>query len=274
MTSSGEMQHDEARELIAAFALGAVEPDEAAAVRAHIDTCADCAADLRAEEEIASALDLVAASELPAGFADRVLAAVRTDGVATDAAGTRRPLESLPDVGEAAGEPERWVSTTTPEGWPAATSLPTAAETKAARRWFRPPQFLAGGLAAVIVVLSFFLVSTRNELSEKEDLVGALVGNEGIRLEGEHGQVGKMLPRDGGGLLVVRGLARSPRRLDYQLWYLDDGTPRSAGVFDVSSELTSVEIETPIRDADGAAITLEPEGGSEQPTTSPVMASG
>jgi anti-sigma-K factor RskA len=54
---------------------------------------------------------------------------------------------------------------------------------------------------------------------------------------------------------------------------MDGETPVSAGVFDSSDGLAIVEAERSVEGYDGAAITIEPEGGSAEPTTTPIMQS-
>ena len=73
--------------------------------------------------------------------------------------------------------------------------------------------------------------------------------------------------------LVVSGLQEAPSDHTYQLWFMDDGVPVSAGVFDVSDGLAIVEADRSVEGFEGAAISLEPEGGSTEPTLPAVMAS-
>jgi anti-sigma factor RsiW len=52
----GVTDHDELRMLLGAYALDAVDPDEAAAVRAHLDECQRCADEVARHHEVASLL--------------------------------------------------------------------------------------------------------------------------------------------------------------------------------------------------------------------------
>ena len=65
--------------------------------------------------------------------------------------------------------------------------------------------------------------------------------------------------------LVVWGMQEAPSNHTYQLWFMDDGRPVSAGVFDVSDGLAVVEVDLSVEGFDGAAITVEPSGGSAEP---------
>ena len=89
-----ELSHDEIRELLPAYALGAVPDDEEALIRAHIRTCEECMQEADGFAETSSKLALTGGTEsLPAGFADRVMAAAVGDRPASaPAASRRRPL--------------------------------------------------------------------------------------------------------------------------------------------------------------------------------------
>ncbi|MDF9798123.1 anti-sigma-K factor RskA [Catalinimonas alkaloidigena] len=59
------------------------------------------------------------------------------------------------------------------------------------------------------------------------------------------------------------GLPTPESGKQYQLWAIVDGQPQSAGVFDLQNQLVDMQ---EIQNASAFAITLEPEGGSENPT--------
>src|SRR6478736_1932300 len=83
---------DEVRELAGAFVLGALREEDAAAVRAHLDTCPDAHAEILA---LAEMLPVLAASVPPvepsAGLRDRLIAAAAADLEARPAAWARSP---------------------------------------------------------------------------------------------------------------------------------------------------------------------------------------
>lgn len=67
---------DEVRDSVELLALDALEPAERARLMAHVDGCASCRAELdRAEATVGELLALAPEAEVPAGFADRVVAA-------------------------------------------------------------------------------------------------------------------------------------------------------------------------------------------------------
>jgi anti-sigma-K factor RskA len=58
--------------------------------------------------------------------------------------------------------------------------------------------------------------------------------------------------------------------LAYQLWYVGDEI-RSAGVLGSSVDTTTVLLRD-VEGADAVALSVEPRGGSDQPTTDPITA--
>ena len=78
----------------------------------------------------------------------------------------------------------------------------------------------------------------------------------------------------GEAVVVLRGLPELDEDQTYQLWYIDDpDVPliRSAGTIGPSVD-TSPTLLTEIDDAQLVALSVEPSGGSEQPTTTPLTA--
>ena len=72
------MTHDQAQELLAEFALGLLEADEAAKVEAHVAGCGVCRADLQVLLQAVEALAMApAVTELPPGAEARIAAGVR-----------------------------------------------------------------------------------------------------------------------------------------------------------------------------------------------------
>jgi anti-sigma-K factor RskA len=73
-----------------------------------------------------------------------------------------------------------------------------------------------------------------------------------------------------GAVFAARGLDDLGSELDYQLWVIDDGTPVSAGVLEVGGGATQLRVDR-ARPGSTLAMTVEPAGGSRQPTTDPVV---
>ncbi|QDY75634.1 anti-sigma factor [Streptomyces qinzhouensis] len=75
-------------------------------------------------------------------------------------------------------------------------------------------------------------------------------------------------------VLVVSGMARPPAGKVYQLWFDDGGTMRSAGLMDPGRRSQSVLLRGAVAGASGMGVSVEPAGGSEQPTAAPVALLG
>ena len=80
-------------------------------------------------------------------------------------------------------------------------------------------------------------------------------------------------PRTGRAVFHAYGLPPAPSDKTYQLWWIAEGQPVSAGVFEVDETgSASLEIEAvPPEDIDLWAVTVEPAGGVPQPTGAMVL---
>ena len=73
--------------------------------------------------------------------------------------------------------------------------------------------------------------------------------------------------------MIVDGVAALPESRVYELWYIGESGPRAAGTFTVDASGESWFVLTgDMRSGDAVGVTVEPVGGSEQPTTEPVVA--
>ncbi|OKI00246.1 anti-sigma factor [Streptomyces sp. CB02923] len=71
-------------------------------------------------------------------------------------------------------------------------------------------------------------------------------------------------------VFLASGMAHPPRGKVYQLWFDDGGTMRSAGLMDTGRVDQAVLMSGTVDGASGMGITVEPAGGSDQPTSAPV----
>lgn len=144
-----------------------------------------------------------------------------------------------------------------------------------ARKRFRwsPGIALAGAaLSLLLVATGVALFGAIEDRDRYEQVIAAMVRDRGaIELLGAGGAEGIISQTDQGSVLVAVNLGDAPPESDYQLWLMKDGVPTAAETFDVTDGLVIVESVHDLEDYDGAAVTVEPEGGSEQPTTEPVI---
>jgi len=167
---------------------------------------------------------------------------------------------------------------------PRDTAAPTPAERKARAAWFlRPVTALACAAAAValiigggVIVNSFSVDSF--EQAQADQLAAITTANDAQR---------RVSPIEGGGTatlvwsnelgtsaLVVADLEPLSSDRDYQLWYIDagDGVARPAGVFSTAATgVGSRVLDGSMGAGDAVGLTVEPAGGSDTPTTTPIV---
>jgi anti-sigma-K factor RskA len=84
------------------------------------------------------------------------------------------------------------------------------------------------------------------------------------------GGVATVVAADGEAVFAARGLTPPERDKTYQLWVLRGDQIRSAGVLDVEDGATRAWVAD-VEPGSSLAVSVEPEGGSDQPTTDPVV---
>jgi anti-sigma-K factor RskA len=145
-------------------------------------------------------------------------------------------------------------------------------------RWH--PSVLA--VAASVVLLIVVLVvnaSLREQVSEAAEQRPAIARiltapdvtwTSATGVSGVSGRV-VVAPSQGSGVFFASGLAAAPSGSTYQGWLIDaDGGIRSAGLFAPNADATAVLLLTDdLATAREFAITVEPAGGSDQPTVLP-----
>ena len=250
------MTHDEIEELLGAYALDAVEPDEADEVERHLADCPRCRAEVAGHREVAAAL-AHAGADAPAGVWARI-------------AGS---LEEAPPDGVV----------------PAPLDLGAARARRSATE-SGPRRALAGlvAAAAVAIVVIGLLSAQVVRQGERIDKLAAAVEEEGVsgaaasaalapdarRVAMRSGDgrllVSAVVRPDGEGYLVAEGLPALAAARTYQLWALVDGRPVSVGV--LGTDPSVVAFRAP-PDVHALALTEEVAGGASAPSQAP-FASG
>jgi anti-sigma factor RsiW len=232
-------RHAATRDLLGAFALGAVDPEEAASVRAHLATCAECQAEMA---ELWVAVDslpvMIEPMEPPPALRDRIAAAVMAEAASPvpPAIPASRPTEQAPTIAPAPPVPE-----------------PIR---KPASFWSRATPWAAA--AAILLLLSAGLLVWNLRL--REQLATAPV-TETIALAptdaapGAHGEV-TYLPQDNLLLLDVRDLPPLKSDQVYEVWLIGSEGPVPAGTFDQPTDQHAVVADR--SQYESLAITAEP----------------
>jgi anti-sigma-K factor RskA len=230
-------------ELLAAYALGSLDEEEAAQVEAHLATCPGCRAELQSYEALAERLALAAPDAVPPAKLKqqilRQLQVPRTEPVK----GPRRSWwQWLAGLFEGAGP-----------AWGIASLVLLAVLVVSNLWWWQranreEPLVTAGAMQVVAMVGT----------DAAPDAVGTLVISE----DGEYGT------------LVVDKLPPLDQDYQYQLWLIHDGQRTSGGVFSVNREgygALWVSSPDPLSSYPAFGITIEPAGGSSGPTGDKVL---
>jgi hypothetical protein len=232
----------ERRDDLAAYALGALKPDEASALERHLEGCESCRAEIR---WLAPAVDLipVGVEQLspPDSLRESLMATVRAESAA-----------------EA----------------PAAKAAPAPEPQRAREPWWQGLRGLlmrpAVGMAALILLVAGVGVGW---LLRGSDTVGH--GTNLVRAEpvGKATPVSATLERTGDtGTLHVQALPAISNDEVYEIWVQRAGVLEARNTFVLSGDGSAeAAIPGPLNGAQAIYVTREPHGGSQQPTTRPVL---
>ncbi len=88
--------------------------------------------------------------------------------------------------------------------------------------------------------------------------------------QGAHAEVTAM--KGDRSILVVENVPSIPDDRTLQIWVIVDDVPKPSGLLEPAGDMAATAITTPLGGADTLAVTIEPAGGSEEPTTDPVLA--
>ena len=245
-------RHAATRDLLGAFALGAVDTEEAATVRRHLATCAECQAEMA---ELWLAVDslpgMIEPVEPPPALRDRIAAAISAE------AASPAPVPPAPAVVPA------------PEPVPTIAPAPPMPEPirRPASFWSRAAPWAAA--AAVLLLLSAGLLVWNLRLQEQIQQATAPVA-ETIALAPTdvapeaRGEV-TYLPQDDLFILDVRDLPPLEAGQVYEVWLIGAEGPVPAGVFDQPTDQHAIVADRERYDT--LAITAEPGPlGTEAPT--------
>jgi anti-sigma-K factor RskA len=72
-------------------------------------------------------------------------------------------------------------------------------------------------------------------------------------------------------VLMAEDMPPVPEDKTFQIWVIENDVPKPGGLFETGEEWVVTSVETPLDGADIIAVTVEPEGGSPQPTTDPML---
>jgi anti-sigma-K factor RskA len=130
-------------------------------------------------------------------------------------------------------------------------------------RWQRPLVAVAAIAAVAALALGLWNVSLHNQLSSSK--------NEALTRLPVTGASGSMIvSSSGSAALVLDRLDAAPAGKTYEAWVIrGSNAPVPAGLFHGGPGTTFVPIKGPVKRGSTVAVTVEPAGGSPEPTTTP-----
>ena len=219
-------------ELVAPYALDALDADERERFERHLAECERCTAQLAGFQDAAGALAFAAEGpELPPSLRERILDSARAESTGNVIPFPRR----------------RW-------------ALPAAATVAAAAAC------LAVGFGLWASSLSRSLDRERSAKAGYARAFELLGGGAQVKRLAD--AEGGLLVTPGGdeAALVVCGLSPAPPGKTYEAWVIEARTPRPAGLFPGGSGCPPVLLNRQVPPGAVVAVTLEPKGGSQRPT--------
>jgi anti-sigma-K factor RskA len=223
------MERESVHELSAAYALDALDPDEREAFEEHLRSCERCREDVASFGETAAALAYAAP---PAAPPPHVRDRILQQAHLESELVARRVRRRERVLGLAL--------------------LPAAAA--------------VAGLAVWVGLLQHRLDDTRGSRTASEQALAVLADPSSSRTPLQ-GAAGSLVVRPGGeAVLVVRRIAPAPQGKTYEAWVIAGGKPRPAGLL---QRRAAILLSQRVPRGATVAMTVEPAGGSPQPTTKP-----
>ncbi|MFC3577319.1 anti-sigma factor [Streptomyces yaanensis] len=262
MSLLSRLRSGELHSLAAPYALDALEPDERRRFEKHLKGCDRCAAEVRALSEDAVRLAWSTTALAPPGLRDRVLTAVR--GIPQEPA----PAQETSRVRAPHLPPHVW-GTAPP---------PPRARAPRLRSLFAPLA-TATAAAALVVAALFAVQATRTqdtldaERAQAREIAHVLAAPD-ARATSDRDAKGQGIgvvasASEGRAVVTLSGLGALPGGRVHQLWLMRPNVrPRSLGLFQGDTPLVARGLS---KSATSLAVTVEPGGGSPQPTSQPVV---
>lgn len=265
-------EHKTPEELAAAYALGALTAEEAAEYEAWLLEAPDATGEASAYADVASTLALAAEPVEPS-------ADLRASILAQVAMTPQLPAAPAASVSPVAPEP---IASSDP-----VTAAPTRAEQRAASRWSRGAVFLVAAAASVLlfvgggVVGSLIAQGQRNDFAIEQatalaELQAAADAQQAVTEMEGGGQVTLIWSGElARSAIMVDEMPPAPEGKTYQLWYIRAGDPIPDATFEAADEgKTWRVLDGAMAGGDAVGVTLEPEGGSQEPSSDPLVVVG
>lgn len=253
-----EPNHDAIRELLGAYALDAVNPEERRLVEAHLAGCSACTTELAELRAATTALPLLVEERSPSPMLrDRLRARVQAGS------GTSRPVGERPEGLQARPRPV------------IQAQAPVPLQLEPVRRRRRAPNVTTLWAAAAILLLAFSVGMVLWNLDLRQSLNGQSQPTKTVAVQFAQPQNGARaslvyLPDQQVMLLNVLNMPQLPDGQVYQVWLIDAKGPAPVGVFHAGDSQVAIAANPTAYQT--LAVTVEPGPlGSAQPTGTKVI---
>jgi anti-sigma-K factor RskA len=254
------MSESDIHKLTGAYAMDALDDLERARFEQHLSGCEDCRAEVTELRETAALLAETVATPPPASLRDSVLAGISQV----------RPLP--PEVPSPATSHAASPATSPVTSPGDAHDDTTGPSVGGGRRWM--PLLVAAALAVLVGIGAMIVAPWADDeprLTAAEQVLRAADAEQVFLDLGEAGRatVTRSKSQDRA-VITTEDMVSAPEGKAYELWFQtpeDDMVP--AGMMPDAADQTVV-LEGPAADAVAVGITVEPEGGSPEPTTPPI----
>ena len=249
--------------LTGAYATDALDEGERTAFEQHLASCEDCRAEVRELREAAARLAETSVTPAPASLRSSVLAGISQVRPLPPLTPEQAPATDRQDAHEHRADSSAHTDAPVP--------IHRSAERRGLRRW--APLLVAAVLALVAGVGLTVLQPWQDErtLSVAEQVLQAPDAEEVVLDMGEAGRAkvvrSKSVDR---AVIVTEDMAPAPEGRVHELWLQspeDEMVP--AGLMPPGEDQTVV-LEGSAAEATAVGITVEPQGGSDEPTTEPI----
>ncbi|MFB7087177.1 anti-sigma factor domain-containing protein [Streptomyces sp. NPDC056296] len=231
---------------VGAYALHALPPDEEAAFENHLASCAECRREVDELTRTASLLGAGEARQPSPELRHRVLGQIST---------VRQERLERPHVRERPRRRQRIL------GFALAASVAAAAALGGIAWWQHTEadsaQEEAADLHTGAEALADVLAAPDATINTAELPDGATASVVASRAQGQ-------------AAFIASGLPPLTDDQVYELWYAEEGEFRPAGLLSGAGGRQAHILDGPLEGATAVGITVEPAGGSQQPTTDPL----
>lgn len=250
-------------DLLELFAMNALQPDQRDAVARHLADCRRCRRIVSRTQEVSAALAEDVATDPPAGLRNSVLAAIaETPQEPSAPADDTAQVDDTPQIEDAQVEDAAQVDDIR-------QSAPRASVVALTRR---PGAIVLAAAAVVLVAVSGVVFALRPETASPSAELARAADARSLALdatseEAAPGRIEVVWSAEADRLGVkAADLADPGPGRTYALWFLLADGVAPAGLFDPESGSFDGVLDVDDLDPIGWGVTIEPDGGSPQPT--------